>query len=419
MGNTTSGNNTPAAAGQDAASKEVHIRTDKADGFYFTGEYLTGTVEIPLAFLNQYSNNKSPRKTSEVLRRRSLGNTVVIELVGDATYSAEVDAAADSDGHATHQVNVCRQRCFVTINAEQERLLNPNQLETSFDQTNHLTSENATILSTAPTSLNGTFELQIPDGLPPSLMNNRPPSVAYTLELNLSSSRYRYQIPILLSSKGCIPQPVSEIDLTSTAVNQHELYLQANLFRRFFRPGEQIPVRVSYSNPHQRAIRSITVTLHQFYRIHNDQYRCQLDGKEWTLDSPNVTSQRDWIGETLLQLPSQPLPASFTNYSVGTTQTIECELDYRIFVELNEKKGDDVQLTLPPVHVTYQAWLCRGRERHRSFSGWTAKNDSFIFASSSSFDSLSLSICRRKQNTIGFVFLLSANKFYSCNNTQT
>lgn len=354
MGNTSNGVSAPGAGGQDAASKEVHIRTDKTDGFYFTGEYLTGTVEIPLSFFNQNSNNKSARKPSEVLRRRSVGNALLIELVGDATYSAEVDAAADSDGHATHQVNVCRQRCFVTINPEPERPSNPNQVETSFDQNNHLTVDSSTSPSTTPTSLNGKFELQIPDGLPPSLLNNRPPSVAYTLELNLSSSRYRYQIPIILSSKGCVPQQISDIDLTNTAINQHEIFLQANLSRRFFRPGEQIPVRVSYSNPQQRSIRSITVTLHQFYRIHNDQYRCQLDGKEWTLDSPNVTAQRDWLGETRLQLPSQPLPASFNNYSVGTTQTIECELDYRIFIELNEKKGDDIQLTLPSVQVTYR-----------------------------------------------------------------
>ncbi|CAF0926808.1 unnamed protein product [Adineta steineri] len=360
MGNTNSGSNAPPSpsrwptGGQDSTSKQIHIRTDQADGFYFTGEQLTGTVEIPLFYFQQYLNNKNNRKPTELILQQIISNDIIIELVGDATYSAEVDAAADSDGHSKHQVNVCRQRCFVILNQDNDKqsIQNNNQAETSFDQTTTQTLDTQTI--PLPTTIKGIFQLQIPDALPPSLYNNRPPSVIYTLELNLSSSRYRFQIPIILSSKGCIPHPTIDIELNNNATNQHNINLQASLIKTFYRPGEQIPVRLSYTNPQQRLIRSITVTLIQFYRIHNDQYRLQLDGKEWTFDISTMLPQREWLGETLLQLPYQPLQASFSNQSVGTTQRIECELDYRIFIELNEKKGDDIHLVLPSINVTYQ-----------------------------------------------------------------
>ncbi|UJR30631.1 hypothetical protein I4U23_018155 [Adineta vaga] len=366
MGNTNSSNNAPPSpsrwpnGGQDSTSKQIHIRTDQADGFYFTGELLTGSVEIPLVNFQHYLNNKNHRKAPDVLIQQLLSNDIIIELVGDAIYSAEVDAAADSDGHSQHQVNVCRQRCFVTLSQDNERqsLSNTNQNETSFDKTTttttttERTSDNQVLA--LPTTIKGIFQLQIPDGLPPSLFNNRPPSVSYTLELNLSSSRYRYQIPLILSSKGPISHPATNIELSNNALNQHNIHLQASVAKRFYRPGEQISVRLNYSNPNQRLIRSITVTLLQFYRIHNDQYRLQLDGKEWTFDVSTMSPQREWLGETLLQLPYQPIQASFSNQSVGTTQRIECELDYRILIELNEKKGDDIHLLLPSIIVTYQ-----------------------------------------------------------------
>ncbi|CAF5133017.1 unnamed protein product, partial [Rotaria sp. Silwood1] len=123
---------------------------------------------------------------------------------------------------------------------------------------------------------------------------------------------------------------------------------------RLYRPSEQIPVRINYTNPQQRSIRSITVTLIQFYRIHHDEYRSELDGKEWTFDTSIMLPQQEWSGEARLQLPCAPLQASFSNQTVGTTQRIEYELDYRIFIELYEKKGDSIHLTLPSINVTYQ-----------------------------------------------------------------
>jgi hypothetical protein len=357
MGNTNSSNNIPSISSRwSTSAQEIHICIDKPDGFYFTGERLTGTVEIPISYVQQYLNNKNNRNLNELIRQQSLRNVILIELVGNAIYSAEVDVAADSDGHATHQVNVCRQSCSVTINQDNERQ-SVQVIETSFDpptNTPFRASDTQALASTLPSKIKGTFQLQIPDGLPPSLTNNRPPSVTYTLELNISSSRYRYQIPITLSSKGYIPHITTDIQLNNSAVNQHDIHLHAYLAKRFYRPGEQIPVRVNYINPQQRSIRSIKVTLLQFYRIHNDQYRVQLDGKEWTFDVSIMSPQREWFGETLLQLPYQPLQASFSNYSIGTTQCIECELDYRIYIELNEKKGDDIHLTLPSITVTYQ-----------------------------------------------------------------
>ncbi|CAF3440819.1 unnamed protein product [Rotaria sp. Silwood1] len=338
MGNLTSNTNTSTflsrwpTSGQDSTSKQIQISTDKSDGIYFTGEYLSGIVEIPISHIQQHIRSKNNRKLIEFLRRKPLGDDIIIELVGNATYSAEVDSAADSDGHATHKVNICRQHCFVTINQDIEKLFiqNDNQAETSFDQTTNTISSPSDTQDTSsilPTTIKGTFKLHIPHGLPPSLNNNRAPSVIYTLELNLSSSSYRYQIPIIINSKGCLP---------------------------FYRPGEQIPVRINYTNPQQRSIRSITVTLIQFYRIHHDEYRSELDGKEWTFDTSIMLPQQEWSGEARLQLPCAPLQASFSNQTVGTTQRIEYELDYRIFIELYEKKGDSIHLTLPSLNVTYQ-----------------------------------------------------------------
>lgn len=357
MGNTNTNNHSssspsPSRGGtnaHDSASKEIRITTDKADGFYFTGERLTGTIEIPISFLQQNSNTKSTRKLAELLRQHSLENNLRIELVGEATYSAEVDVAADSDGHATHQVNLCRQACLVTINYDNEQeSLHPNH---------SIESSDIQILNShsLPSTIQGIFQIQIPNDLPATLNNTRLPTVLYTLELNLSSSRNRYQIPITLSSKGYIPHLTTDIELTSSASNAHDIQIQGYVPRRFYRAGEQIPVRINYLNSHQRSIRSITLTLLQFYRVHNDQYCAQLDGKEWTFDvTNNNTSPREWFGEAFLQLPYQPLQASFSNQSVGTTQQIACELDYRILIELNEKKGEDIQLTLPSIHVTYQ-----------------------------------------------------------------
>jgi hypothetical protein len=148
---------------------------------------------------------------------------------------------------------------------------------------------------------------------------------------------------------------MTDIEINASAVNKNDICLRAYLSRSFYRPGEQIPVRINYSNPQKRFIRSITMRLIQFYRIHNDQNRLQLDGKEWLFDILTILPQREWTGEAILQLPNQPpLPASYTKNSVGTTQTIQCELDYRILIELNEKKGDEIYLTLSSIQVTYQ-----------------------------------------------------------------
>ena len=92
----------------------------------------------------------------------------------------------------------------------------------------------------------------------------------------------------------------------------------------------------------------------QIYRIHNDHNHLQLDGKEWLFDVLTMLPQREWSGEANLQLPNYPLQASYASNSVGTTQTIQCELDYRIIIELSVKKGDELCLTLPSIQVTYQ-----------------------------------------------------------------
>lgn len=363
MGNNNSSNNSPVSShqisfgGQDL--KQVQISMERPHGLYFTGEIINGTVEIPLSYLQQNLRFKNNQKLIEFIRQQSLRDDIVIELIGDATYSAEVDVAADSDGHATHKVNLCRQFYPVKLTPELDELLmnKPNQAETSFDNTTattYSTSDTQDTPITLPTSVKGTFQLQIPDGLPPSLINNRAPSILYTLELNLPTSRSRYQIPINLNYKGSIPHHSTNIELSNQVNSQREIFLQAYLGKRFYRSGEKIPVGIKYINPQQRMIRSITVTLVQFYRVHHDQYQSQLDGKEWVFDTATTLPQQEWHGETLLQLPGPPLQSSFSSRFVGTTQSIECELDYRIFIELSEKKGDNIHLTLPSIDVTYQ-----------------------------------------------------------------
>lgn len=322
---------------QNSTNKEIHINTNHPDGFYFTGECLTGTVTIPASFAHHHLQNLNNQTPTEILRKRSLRSAIVIELVGDAIYSAEVDSAADSDGHSTHKVNLARHRCIVNLQQQESK----NE------------SESSDVIS-PPSEINGTFQLNIPEYLPPSLPNCRTPSVVYTLELSLSSSRYRYQIPIMLSSRGCIPYPLPDIEIHDSAMNKSDLCLHAHVSGRFYRPGEQIPVRINYSNPQQRLIRSIGVRLIQFYRIHNDQNRLELDGKEWAFDILTMLPQREWTGEVFLQLPTQPLPASYASNTVGTTQMIEFELDYRILVELIEKKGEEIHLNLSSIQVTYQ-----------------------------------------------------------------
>jgi hypothetical protein len=348
MGNTTNSNSTPPSPSrwpsirQNSTRKQIHITTDHTDGFYFTGDRLTGTVTIPKSFINHHLHNTNSQAPAELVHKRSLRSAIIIELVGDATYSSEVDAAADSDGHSTHKINLCRHRCIVTMNPNKPEPIPSSDTNTS------------TIKPTPPSEINGTFQLHIPDNLPPSLTNNRTPSVVYTLELSLSSSRYRYQIPITLSSRGCIPHPMTDIEINGSNVNKNDIRLRAYLSRSFYRAGEQIPIQINYSNPQQRFVRSITIRLIQFYRIHNDQNRLQLDGKEWAFDILTMVPQREWSGEALLQVPNQPLQASYSTNSVGTTQTIECEVDYRIIIELNEKKGDEIYLTLSSIQITYQ-----------------------------------------------------------------
>jgi hypothetical protein len=342
MGNTANSNSAPpspsrwGSSRKGSTSKQVHISTDHTDGFYFTGEQLTGTVKIPTAFIHLQLQNQTP---TESLRKRSLRSVIIIELVGDATYSSEVDVAADSDGHSSHTVNVCRQRCVVTINQPRSE------------------SETEIISSSAPTPptlINGTFQLNIPDDLPPSITDSHIPSVVYRLELSFSSNRSRYQIPIILSSRGVIPHPMTDIELNASTISKNEIQFSAHLSGSFYRPGEQIPIRINYSNPQQRLIRSITIRLLQFYCIHNNQNHLQLDGKQWTFDNSSTMPQREWSGEAHLQLPNQPLQASYSTISIGTTQNIQCELNYQILIDLSEKKGDDLHLTLSPIQITYQ-----------------------------------------------------------------
>ena len=353
MGNRKSSNSAPPSPSQkitklpSSVTKQIHISTNHPDGFHFTGENLNGTIKIPLSFLHCHFNDTSNQVTrAELLHKQLMNNPIIIELVGDATYSAEVDAAADSDGHVTHNVNLCRQCSIVIIdqyNAEWETITIPSS---------SLGTRSLSVVS--PATVNGTFQLRIPDDLPPSLSNNRAPSVVYTLELSLSSNRSRYQIPITLSPRGCIPNPMVNTDFSNSTMNKNAIQLYARLSRNFYRPGEQISVTISYSNPQQRFIRSIIVRLIQFYRIHNDENRSILDGKEWIFDISTMLPQRQWIGDVCLQLPEQPLQASYSLRCVGTTQTIECELDYRILIHLSEKRGDDIYMTLSPIQVTYE-----------------------------------------------------------------
>ncbi|CAF1332934.1 unnamed protein product [Adineta ricciae] len=331
---------------QDSATKEIHISTNHVDGFHYTGELLSGTVRIPRSFLHRHLTSIKHRTPAEALHKRSLRSAIMIELVGDATYSAEIDTAADSDGHVVHKVNLCRERCIVTIN--QNRLASETLVHSSSSPDSISTSINA------PAIIHGTFQIQIPDDLPPSLANEHSPSVVYSLELSISSSRSRYQIPLVLSSKGSIPHPMTGIELHNSIVNRNNIHLRASVAKIFYRPGEQIPVRINYSNPQKRSVRSITVRLVQIYHIHNDQNHLQIDGKEWTFDTLTTLPQREWIGEASLQLFDRQLQASYPSHYVGTTQTIECALHYAIVIELTERKGDDVQLTLSPIQITYQ-----------------------------------------------------------------
>ena len=346
MGNTTHSASAPPSPSQSglsrltSSSKQIHIITNHPDGFYFTGERLMGTVQVPVSFLHQHlSRNK--RTPAELVYKRSLRSALLVELVGDATYSAQVDSAADSDGHATHTVNLCRERCVVSINPLR------NDAEEN-------TTEPKLVSTHPPGILCGTFQLIIPETLPPSLPNNRCPSVSYMLELSFSSSRRRYQIPLVLSSRGPPIQPWADLPLCQSAMNEHEIRLDASLARSFYRPGEHIPVQIRVNNPQQRFIRSIRILLGQFYRIHNDQHQVELDGKGWSFEAGNLIVTRDWTGDVTLQLPDQPLAASFSSIAVGTTQNIQCDLEYRIMIELNGKKGEDIQLTLPSIYVTYQ-----------------------------------------------------------------
>lgn len=356
MGNTTHSSSAPPSPTstsinrENSVSKQVHISTNHADGFYFTGDRLTGTVRMPRSLLPNYLQNMSDT-TSEVSSKRSLRNPIVIELVGEATYSADRDSAADSDGHVTHKVNLCRQCAIVTINQPRTEL----QMTCNNPPSSSKSSSTRRTKSTSlPSMVNGSFHFHIPEGLPPSLANNGTPSVVYTLELSLPSSRRRYQIPLILSSKGYMPSPTTDIKLTDSAANKNNISLKAHISKSFYQPGEQIPIQINYSNPQQRFIRSITVQLVEFYCVHHDQNYTVLDGKEWIFDNLSALPSTQWSAEVHLQLPHQPLPASYSMTAVGTTQTIHCDLHYRILIDLNEKKGDDINLTLAPIHVTYQ-----------------------------------------------------------------
>lgn len=331
---------------QNSASKEVHITTNHPSGFHFTGEQLTGTVKIPRSLLHRHMSSIKNRTPAELLHKRSLRSAIMVELIGDATYSAELDVAADSDGHVEHRVNLCRERCLVTMNAH--RL--------PADTLVHSSSSPDSIASAPHPSpiVQGTFQITIPDDLPPSLANKRSPAVVYTLELSISSSRSRYQVPITVTSRGYVPHPMTNIELADSAVNRNDVRLAASIARSCYRPGEQIAVRITCANPQQRLVRAITVRLVQVYRIHNDHHRLQIDGKEWTFEAAAVSPQHEWTGEATLHLADQHLPASYLSHRVGTTRTIECELSYLIDIELTEKKGDEIHLTLSPIQVTYQ-----------------------------------------------------------------
>ena len=95
---------------------------------------------------------------------------------------------------------------------------NNSQMETVFDRSINTTSSVSRTPDsdlTLSSTIKARFQLHIPEDLPPSLTHNRTPSVIYTLELDLASSSYRYQIPITLNSRGCIPHPMTDIEVKS------------------------------------------------------------------------------------------------------------------------------------------------------------------------------------------------------------
>lgn len=315
-----------------STSKQVHITTNHVDGFYLTGDKVNGSVKIPSSFIHNNWPTNSTRRSSELVHKRSLRNPLTVELVGDAIYSAEIDIAADSDGHVKHRVNICRQRSMVSMHSDKTEDDNQTQLSL----------------------MSGTFQISIPEGLPPSITGSGTPSIVYHLELSLSSARSRYQIPITISPRGLSVDPLLDLPIKQSMMNQHHLCLRGSLIKRFYRPAEQIPVQIEIENPQQRSIRSIRVRLLQCYRVHHDLRHTAIDGKEWTFENGTMLSQREWSGEAFLQLPEHGLAASFPTNLVGTTRTIECELEYRILIELHEKKGDNIDLTLSSFYVTHE-----------------------------------------------------------------
>ncbi|CAF0783751.1 unnamed protein product [Didymodactylos carnosus] len=358
MGNTgwnkssSSNINDPSVNSQSTIINDcVRISTNHPDGFYFTGDTIVGTVEIPSTLIN--SSNRTIPSANKMNKTRLL-----IELVGNAVYSAEVDTGADSDGHALHDVNVCRRQFTVTLESnQQEEETSLDTIVSSISITDSGTDDKNDSMQQ---SLTGKFTVSIPDYLPPSLNDKNYPHIAYYLELMLlgnSGSSWRgtdlrYQIPLYISSRGShIPSMIDRNDLFRNNINRHDIQMTVNLTHTYFHPGDAIALNITYINPQRRYIRSINLQLMQYFLVANDIGGKCLEEKEWTFDTDTNTT---WSGNEQLQLPTKHLPASYSKTTVGTTTLIQCELGYHIVVVLKEKGllTEDLRVIVP-VEVTY------------------------------------------------------------------
>ncbi|CAF0910277.1 unnamed protein product [Didymodactylos carnosus] len=331
----------------------VRISTDHPDGFYFSGSSIIGTVEIPNTLMN--TNNRAISCVNKLNRTKLL-----IELVGNAVYSAEVDTGADSDGHALHDVNVCRRQYMVVLESNQQE--EETNLDTTIENcTSIINNGNDNNHDSVQQMITGKFTVDIPDYLPPSLNQQNYPHIVYYLELillgnsgsNWRGTDLRYQIPLIISSLGPrIPSVIDRNDLFRSNVNRHDIQVSVNLTYSYFHPGDSIPIRVAYKNPQRRHIRSINLQLMQYFLVANDIGEKCLEGKEWIFDTDANTS---WSGNEQLHLPDNYTPASYLKTTVGTTTLIQCEVGYHIVVVLKEKGllSEDIRVIVP-IEVTYQ-----------------------------------------------------------------
>jgi hypothetical protein len=298
------------------SSSNIVINLDRPNPFYFSGEILSGTVQLYV--------------TDDKLQ----ADEIDLNLIGEIGYTT------------THTVTDAHGRRSTTTQHHNVPFL---KTKTVFARPE--TGDNA--LTYTQGQYSWRFQIQLMDYLPPTL--NQPqsyPYVRYYLQFVIDKAWYKpntreNRYITIFPRVNLLQQPQNLMATMFGSRDRKDITLKGTLNKLGFVPGEMIMATIEIENPRQVLIKQIDASMIKTYQIGPNSCVHTV----FRITIPELMNQKDEriTQTTSLMIPAIPLAPSY-QFQGGTGQAVFVQVNYVLKFEVKvEGMFTNFEATVPMI----------------------------------------------------------------------